>query len=123
MWWACSFISGDLRKPFFITTRAATIYKEAQDFAGIGAPLAAVLWVLFAAVTWVLMPAYARMSSPSPEVIREVVIYGRIVCLLSFGLFFESIWTKVLQARGDMKTPMVAQILGALTNIAAGWGR
>ena len=92
-------------------------HKEAQDFAGIGAPLAAVLWVLFAAVTWMLMPAYARMSSPSPEVIREVVIYGRIVCLLSFGLFFESIWTKVLQARGDMKTPMVAQILGALTNI------
>lgn len=29
----------------------------------------------------------------------------------------ESVWTKVIQANGDMKTPMAAQILGAVTNI------
>ena len=34
------------------------------------------------------------------------------------GLFTESIWTKILQANGDMKTPMIAQIAGALVNIA-----
>ena len=50
------------------------------------------------------MPAYASLSSPSPEVVEEVVIYGRIVCVFSFGLFFESIWTKILQAQGDMRT-------------------
>ena len=33
------------------------------------------------------------------------------------SLFLESIWTKVLQAEGDMKTPTVAQIAGAITNI------
>lgn len=37
--------------------------------------------------------------------------------MFSFGLFLESIWTKVLQSEGDMKTPMIAQILGAITNI------
>lgn len=63
------------------------------------------------------MPAYANLSSSSTEVIKEVVIYGRIVCVFSFGLFFESIWTKILQAKGDMKTPMVAQIARAVTNI------
>lgn len=89
----------------------------AQEFAGIGTPLAGILWVLFAVLTWLLMPAYARLSSTSQEVIGEVVLYGRIVCVFSFGLFFESIWTKILQAEGDMKTPMVAQILGAVTNI------
>ena len=89
----------------------------AQEFAGVGTPLAGVLWILFAAATWLLMPAYARLSSTSQEVIGEVVTYGRIVCVFSFGLFFESIWTKILQAEGDMKTPMVAQILGAVTNI------
>lgn len=92
--------------------------EKAGEFAGVGTPLAGVLWVLFAVFTWFLMPAYARLSSPSPEVVRDVVVYGRIVCLFSFGLFFESIWTKILQADGDMKTPMAAQILGALTNIA-----
>lgn len=93
--------------------------KEASawEFAGIGTPLAGILWALFATVTWLLMPAYARMSSPSPEVVAEVVTYGRIVCVFSFGLFFESIWTKILQAQGNMKTPMAAQILGAVTNI------
>lgn len=91
--------------------------ESAQEFAGIGTPLAGILWVLFAAITWLLMPAYANLSSPSPEVVKEVVTYGRIVCVFSFGLFFESIWTKILQAQGDMRTPMVAQILGAVTNI------
>lgn len=91
--------------------------KNAQEFAGVGTPLAGLLWAVFAAVTWLILPAYARLSSPSPKVVEEVVTYGRIVCLFSFGLFFESVWTKILQSEGDMKTPMVAQILGALTNI------
>ena len=91
--------------------------EAAQEFAGIGTPLAGILWLLFAVVSWLLMPAYASLSSPSPEVVEEVVIYGRIVCVFSFGLFFESIWTKILQAQGDMRTPMAAQILGAVTNI------
>ena len=78
---------------------------EADEFAGVGTPLAAVLWLVFAAACWFFMPAYARMSTDSPEVIREVVAYGRIVCLFSFGLFLESIWTKVLQSEGDMRTP------------------
>lgn len=66
------------------------------------------------------MPAYARMSTDSAEVIKDVIVYGRIVCVFSIGLFTESIWTKILQANGDMKTPMIAQIVGALVNIALG---
>ena len=91
--------------------------KEANEYAGVGTPLAAVLWILFAAVSWFLMPLYARISTSSDAVIQDVVTYGRIVCVFSFGLFFESIWTKVLQAEGDMKTPMAAQISGAAVNI------
>lgn len=91
--------------------------EQADEFAGVGTPLAVALWLLFAVACWFLMPAYARMSTDSEAVIRDVVRYGRIVCVFSFGLFLESIWTKVLQANGDMKTPMLAQILGAVTNI------
>lgn len=43
--------------------------------------------------------------------------YTDVLCVFSFGLFLESIWTKVLQSCGDMKTPMTAQIIGAITNI------
>ena len=91
--------------------------KEANEYAGVGTPLATVLWFLFALICWLIMPAYARMSTESETIIQDVITYGRIVCLFSFGLFLESIWTKVLQANGDMKTPMVAQIVGAVTNI------
>ena len=91
--------------------------KEAKEYAGVGTPLAIVLWAMFALVCWLIMPAYARMSTSSQSVIDDVVLYGRIVCVFSFGLFLESVWTKVLQASGDMKTPMFAQIIGAITNI------
>ena len=91
--------------------------READEYAGVGTPLAVVLWFLFAAVCYFIMPFYARMSTDSEVVIQDVITYGRIVCVFSFGLFLESIWTKVLQSNGDMKTPMFAQILGAVTNI------
>ncbi len=92
--------------------------SQANVFAGVGTPLAAALWALFAAVSWVAMPLYALSCTSSPDVIDGVVVYGRIVCVLSLPLFLESMWSKILQARGDMKTPMVAQILGAAVNIA-----
>lgn len=91
--------------------------KEADEYAGVGTPLAIAMWFLFALICFLIMPAYARMSTDSEVVIRDVIVYGRIVCVFSFGLFLESIWTKVLQANGDMKTPMIAQIAGAITNI------
>ena len=91
--------------------------KKAVEVAGIGTPVALVLWVIFAVACFFGMPAYARMSSADPKVIADVILYGRIVTLASIGLFTESIWSKVLQANGDMKTPMAAQILGAVTNI------
>lgn len=91
--------------------------REANEYAGVGTPLAIGLWAIFAAVCYGIIPLYARLQTSSPEVIADVVAYGRIVCVFSFGIFMESIWTKVIQARGDMKTPMIAQIWGAVTNI------
>ena len=91
--------------------------KSANEFAGVGTPLAIGLWMLFATICWFIMPAYARMSTNSEAVITDIIIYGRIVCVFSIGLFLESIWTKVIQAHGDMRSPMYAQIAGAITNI------
>ncbi len=90
---------------------------KADEYAGTAAPIAVALWVIFGAVSFAVMPFYARMQTDSPEVIADVITYGRITCVFSFGLFLESGWTKVLQARGNMKTPMLAQITGAVVNI------
>lgn len=91
--------------------------KEAKECAGVGTVLAILLWFLFALICWFIMPAYARMSTESEAVVQDVISYGRIVCVFSLGLFLESIWTKILQANGNMKTPMAAQIAGAVVNI------
>ncbi len=103
------------------TVMAARLGKgkvdEADEYAGVGTPLAIMLWLLFALICYIIMPYYAKMSTNSVDVINDVVSYGRIVCVFSFGLFLESVWTKILQSNGDMKTPMFAQILGAITNI------
>ena len=94
--------------------------EKADEIGGIGTPLTLLMWAVFAVFCYFFMPAYAKMSTDSAEVIKEVVMYGRIVCVFSFGLFLESIWTKILQANGDMKTPMIAQIAGAVTNMENG---
>ncbi|MBE5769608.1 MAG: MATE family efflux transporter [Clostridiales bacterium] len=92
--------------------------KGAKEIAGMGTPLALVLWAVFSLIVCGVLPAYARLSSQSEVVVRDVIDYGRIVCIGSVSLFLESIWTKVMQARGDMKTPMLGQVVGAVTNIA-----
>lgn len=91
--------------------------EKANEYAGTAMPIGIVLWGIFALVCFFFMPTYAGMQTSSPETIADVISYGRIVCVFSVGLFLESGWTKVLQARGDMKTPMIAQIAGAATNI------
>ena len=91
--------------------------KSARECAGVAAPVGATLWLIFAVAGYLAMPAYAHMSTKDPQVIADVISYGRIVCVFSLGLFLESMWTKVLQAEGDMKTPMFAQIAGAALNI------
>lgn len=90
---------------------------KANEYAGVGTPLAVMLWLLFALISYLFMPTFARMSTSDAAIISDVITYGRIVCVFSFGLFLESVWTKILQARNDMKTPMLAQIIGAVVNI------
>lgn len=90
---------------------------DARDFSGIALPLSLVLYALFAAVSYFALPIYIRAQTDSPVVYADALSYGRIVSLFSIGMFVESALSKVLQARGDMKTPMLAQVVGAAVNI------
>ena len=63
---------------------------------GVGTPLAVVLWALFAGICYMIMPAYARMQTDSPEIIANVITYGRTVCVLSIGLFLEKVCVYLL---------------------------
>lgn len=89
----------------------------ANATAGTGTILALVSWAVFALISFFIMPAYVKTSASEVQAIGQAVIYGRIVCVGSIGTFLEGNWSKVHQARGNMKLPMIAQVAGALTNI------
>lgn len=91
--------------------------RAADSTAGTGTVLAVVSWAVFAVAMLLLMEPYVRTSATSLDAVSDAVLYGNIVCVGSIGIFLESIWTKVLQAGGNMRLPMLAQIAGALTNI------
>ncbi len=89
--------------------------QAAKEAAGVGFFLSVVTWAVFAAVCCGIMGIYTKLSLSTPQAQRYACIYGRIVCGFSIGIFLESNWSKVLQSKGDMKTPMIAQIIGAIS--------
>lgn len=102
--------------------------EEAKNTAGTGVLLAVISWAIFALISFLVMRPYASVSAKSAGVIDEAVVYGNIVCAGSLGTFLEGIFSKVHQARGNMRVPMIAQVVGAVINIIfdpiliSGWG-
>lgn len=92
--------------------------KGANHTAGVGMVLAVIMWALISVISIAFMGFYVGMSVQSPAAMQYANEYGLIVSVGSIGLFLEGNWTKVHQAAGNMKLPMVAQIVGAVINIA-----
>ena len=90
--------------------------------------LSIVTWAVFALISGLLMRVYVMTSAKSPQAVEYAVTYGRIVCIGSLGIFLEGNWSKVHQAKGNMRLPMMAQIVGAVVNMVLdpilifGWG-
>ena len=95
--------------------------QEAKETAGTGFLLSLVSWGVFALISCGVMKICTSISLSTPQAQDYACCYGWIVCGFSFGIFLESNWTKILQAKGDMKTPMIAQVTGAITNIVLDW--
>lgn len=91
--------------------------KGASHTAGVGTVLAVIMWALISVISIAFMGPYVAVSAQSPVAMQYANEYGMIVSIGSIGLFLEGNWTKVLQSEGNMKLPMIAQIVGAVTNI------
>ena len=74
-------------------------------------------FILFAFVGNMLANSYFSISTGNTVVKTQGILYSRIIFSGSFGLFTESICTKILQARGNMMLPMIAQVTGSVVNI------
>ena len=84
--------------------------EKAAETAGTGLFLALIGWGVFAVLSVLLLEPFIRICAQSQQVRDYTLTYGRIVCVGSLGVFIESNQSKVLQAQGNMKTPMIAQI-------------
>lgn len=90
---------------------------QAVRVAGTGSVLAVLTWAVFSVLAVLILPVYIHASASVPQAVSYARLYGNIVCVGSLGIFLESIWTKVHQAKGNMRRPMAAQMIGAITNI------
>lgn len=91
--------------------------EDAYETAGTGTVIALLTWAIFSVISSLLMRPYVMASAKTPLAVEYGVTYGTIVCIGSLGAFLEGNWTKVHQAHGNMRRPMIAQIIGAAVNI------
>ena len=70
------------------------------------------------AVGYVIAPWFIRVIN-TPEGIRAAAVgYLRIYFLSFFSVIFYNLGSGVIRALGDSKTPLYAQLIGGLTNVA-----
>ncbi len=79
--------------------------------------LGVVNFVVFALFGLMSIKGYYNISSNIEGVRKEGIMYGQIILLFSFGMFLEANCTKMLQAKGNMIIPTIAQIVGAVINV------
>ena len=72
---------------------------------------------LFVFLGNIMVNSYFSVSTGNVVVKEQGILYSRIIFSGSLGLFTESMCTKILQARGNMIIPMIAQVTGSIVNI------
>ncbi len=88
-----------------------------KDFVKSGLFLGIFNFAVFACIGMLLVGSYYNISTDQAVVRADGEQYAQIIFLGSLGLFVESNCTKLLQAKGKMLLPMLAQVAGAVINI------
>ena len=72
--------------------------------------------VFFLIGVFVVKPFYMAQTTDA-EIIEYGIQYLRIVCMFSFGIYFQFVFERLLQSTGNTFYTMITQLVGALTNI------
>lgn len=76
-----------------------------------------VSYALFLVIGLFLVGPFVSSQTKNPEIAAYSVTYLRIVCLMSFGLFFQMTFERLLQSTGLTLQSMISQMSGAIFNI------
>ncbi|MEG0570357.1 MAG: MATE family efflux transporter [Oscillospiraceae bacterium] len=91
--------------------------QEADSTSTHGIILALASWLLFLFIGIFGSRAFMQSCTTNPNIINLGCEYIEVVTICSIGLFMEITISKTLQATGNMINPMIAQLIGAITNI------
>ena len=92
-------------------------YKEANHTAGNGFVLAIISALFFALLSFLGSEIYFRTQNPNPEIVEYGKQYLWICGGLSFGIFGQIIFERMLQSTGKTIYTMFSQGIGAIINI------
>lgn len=103
--------------------------QEAAEYAQGALQIGILFAVLFGIITVTCRKGLVGFfNMQDPEIIRQAEIYLAITCGLIIFSFLNAIFTGILTAAGDSKTPFLSNVIGLLMNIIFdpvlifGWG-
>ena len=91
--------------------------EQANLAAGNGLTLMLIVTVGFMIFGMVGVEPYFRIQSDVAETVEGGIVYTRICCLLTVGVFVQILGERLLQATGRTVYSMIGQTAGAVTNI------
>ena len=91
--------------------------KKANSVAVHGLILAGILSLIFVIIAIFFVESFIKMQSHDPKIISYGNDYLHVVCLFSFGVFFQILFEKLLQSTGLTFYTMITQGVGAIINI------
>ncbi len=92
--------------------------EGANTLAKNGVFFAAISYLLFLILAFTVSEPFIKLFSNGDALVEELGSTYITICLaVSFGCFIEITLSKILQATGSMKIPMVSQLIGAGVNI------
>lgn len=92
-------------------------YEKVNKVAGNGVFAIAVCYLLFLVVAFTVVKPFMYSQTDVQQVREYGVSYLTICCALSFGMFFQTIFEKMLQSTGKTIYTMLTQGTGAVINI------
>ena len=92
-------------------------HDEAEAAADNGLFLAILTWIGFTIFGLIGTKPFISLFTDDPELLGLTTEYATICLVFSFGIFIDITAERIMQATGDSVHPMIAQSLGAITNI------
>ena len=92
-------------------------YDQADRAANNGVFVILCSYIVFALIGILFAETFISMQTPVPEIREMGTTYLRIVCLFSFGIFFQMTFERLLQSTGRTFYSMVSQMSGAVINL------